>query len=177
MSIAGQLQASGRSNEARLLRDEIQRARGSLPEVAGRLKALGLEESAGESLASQERALAAIDEALRRRDPEHALFLIEQVRRTGPDWLTAARPALGIREVRVRLALDQRPSALFLLRDLTLKSEDSRAVVFAAVRAIAAEGDERTAQSLAREIVRLLPDDATAAELLKAIETPQAGGN
>lgn len=176
-TIAGQMHASGRSNEARLLRDEIQRARGSLPEVTGRLKALGLEESATESHASPERALAAIDGALRRRDPEHALFLIEQVRRAAPGWLAAMRPDLGIREVRVRLALDQRPTALFLLRDLTLKSEESRAVVFAAVRAIAAEGDERTAQSLARELVKLLPDDATAAGLLKAIETPPTAGN
>lgn len=177
VAMAGQMLTAGKANEARLLHDEVLRARGSMPAVAARLKAMGLGSSGDELRMSPERALAAIDEAMRRKDPEHALFLIEEARRVAPDWLATGRGDLGIREVRVRLALDQRPTALFLLRDLTLKSEESRAIVLKAVRTLADDGDERTALLLAREVVKLLPGDATAAQLLQELEAPRPGGD
>lgn len=172
VALARQLNEAGKTGEARLLHDEVQAGRGASPAVAAALTSLGLGGGA-EAFESAERALAAIDDALQRKDPEHALFLLEQIKRATPAWLASARAETGMAEVRVRLALDQRPAAMFALRDLVLKSEPARPVVFEAVRRLAREGDDRTAQMLARELRKLLPSDQTTADLVKEVEAPQ----
>lgn len=117
-------------------------------------------------------ALAAIDLALTRGDPENALWLIQGVHKSAPTWLAEFDPPLAMREYRARRALQQGPAAMLVFRDLVLKPGASRAAAFRLVRDYIAAQDAELALQLAREIVRLLPGEKAAAVLLREAEGP-----
>lgn len=117
-------------------------------------------------------ALAAIDLALQRHDAEHAVWLIQGVRKSSPAWLPETDPSLSMREYRARRALQQGPAAMHVFRDLVLKPGTSRAAAFRLVRDYIATGEGDLALQLAREIERLLPGEKAAAVLLREAEGP-----
>lgn len=167
--------ADGRSEEARLLHDEVAAARGAGPAVQEALAALGLRDDLATTAETAGAALAALDQSLAARRADEALRLLDYVRQKNMPWLAEARNDLAVREVRVRLALRQRTLALAALKDLTVRGGLARGAAFRLVREMIAAGETETAQLLAREIVRLLPGDAAAAKLLQEAEAPRPG--
>lgn len=172
--LAARLLARGREAEARLVRDEMLAAHAS-PSASAALERLALKDDRAASVTSAATALAEIDRALQQSRPGDALRLLDFVREKKPAWLADARAELGVREVRVWLALDQRPSALAALKDVVIRPGASRAAAFRLVRELLADGQQESALILAREIVRLLPEDKAAASLLREVEAPQPG--
>jgi hypothetical protein len=172
LDLASTLAAAGHPEAARILRAEVAAARGTLPPVADALR--GAEAvDATEVPATAAEAVAAVDAALRRDDADHALLLVAEFRRLSPHLLRDVADDLTVREIRARLQKDQRPSALFALRGLVLRPGASRMAAFTLVRDLAAAGDDQTARTLAREIVRLLPGQPAAAGLLKELDAPR----
>lgn len=169
--LAERLVQRGRATEARLLRDELAAAHPTAA-IAEALRRLPLADDLAAMTATAPAALAEIDRALRQGRPDEALRLLEHVRTKAPPWLESARAELGAAEVRVRLALDQRPRALGALKEIVIRPGASRSTAFKLVRQLLAEGQSEAALLLAREIVRLLPDDKAAATLLREAEAP-----
>ncbi len=165
--------AAGRTPAARLLHDEVAAARGELPEVQEALAALGFKDDLATTAETAAATLAALDQSLAARRAEEALRLLDYVRQKNAPWLAETRNELAVREVRVRLALRQRTLALAALKDLTVRGGLARGAAFRLVREMIAAGETETASLLAREIVRLLPEDAAAAKLLQEAETPR----
>lgn len=104
------------------------------------------------------------------REAEGVKFL-DYLRARPPGWAAAARDELTAREVRLRLALDQRTRALMAFRELVGRAGRPRAAAFRLVRELWAEGELDAAVLLAREVGRWLPDDPAAARLLSEVET------
>ncbi|MDI1320267.1 MAG: hypothetical protein PSW75_08765, partial [bacterium] len=69
--------------------------------------------------------------------------------------------------------LDQRPLALAALKELVIKGGAPRSLAFKLVRDQLARGERDNAALVAREILKLLPDDPAAARLVKEAETPR----
>lgn len=172
--LAERLARRERLGEARLLRDEILAIHPG-DAVAGAFERLALPDDLATVSATAEGALSEIERALRQSRAEDALRLIEHVRQKSPPWLADARAELGVAEVRVRLALDQRPRALVALKEVVIRPGASRALAFKLVRQLLAEGQPDTAQMLAREIARLLPEDKAAATLVREAAAPLPG--
>jgi hypothetical protein len=82
-----------------------------------------------------------------------------------PAWGLPARVELRVREIRLRLALHQVPQAVELLRELVLRPGEGRTAVFQLAREYLARDEQTSALVLARELTRLLPDNAAAAKL------------
>lgn len=172
--LGAQLAQHQRESEARVIRDELAAVR--LPvAVTQVLRTIEISDDLAKSTETAEAALAAIDRALRQGRADEARRVIDYVRQKSPAWLAASRTDLGASEVRVWLALDQRPRALTAYKELAVRSVASRSTAFKLVRALAAEGQIDSARVLARETVRLLPDDKAAANLLREIEAPRPG--
>lgn len=152
------------------LRQDLERLRASAAEKTPVPAAPVAEPAAAEEFQSSVAALSAIDQSLAGRDPDRALAQIAGVRKTAAEWLAEAEPALAMREIRARLALQQKPTAMHLLRDLAVKPGLSRAAAFRLVRELIAEREFETALALAREIVRLLPGEKAASVLLLEAE-------
>jgi hypothetical protein len=173
LELAKLLAERERFAEARLLRDEVLARHGGHAAVVAAARALALPDDLAPLLAGAPAALAAIDDALTRGRVDDALRALDYVRQQGPAWLDGARTELAIREVRVRLALRQRPLAFALFKEIVLRPGAPRSAAFKLVRDLLAGGDREPALQLAREIVRLLPDDPAAAKLLKEAEAPR----
>lgn len=174
--LAGQLARGDELALARMLHGELTVANPPAS-VSLALRQLNLPDDLVAFAASAATALAELDRALRQGRPADGLRLLEHVRRREPTWLGEARAELGVREVRLRWALDQRPLALAALKEIVIRPGASRAAAFRLVRDLIAEGDAATAQALAREIVRLLPEDKAALTLLREAEVPRPEGN
>jgi len=172
LAFARKLIGAKQEDAARLLQSEVAAARGSLPQIADALAAFGPDQRWLALTQSRESALALIDQQLARLDPDSVLALLDQLNNARPDWLEDARPSLEVREFRSRWALQQKPSALLILRNLVLKQGTRRAAAFQLVRDLIAEGDRATAQLLAKEINTLLPDDRAALKLQQEAEAP-----
>ncbi len=172
--IAAGLLARERSAEARIVHDEVAATRSSAA-VAFALQGLNLTDDLAVYAASAEAALAALDRSLSQRQPAEALRVFDYLRQKAPPWHAGARNEPAVREVKIRLALDQRPLAFAALKDLVVRSGVPRAAAFKLVRDLIAAGEADTAVLLAREIVKLLPGDVAGAKLLKEAETPRSG--
>ena len=171
--LAHELWRAGKTDEARLLHDEVAARYGSDREVAEALAALALPDELSPLLASQETALAALDRFLAGRQPEEALRVFERLDQRPPPWRAEASAELAVREVRMRFALDQRPRALIAWKDLVLRPGPPREAAFRLVRELIRNGEQEQAKLLAREVAKLLPGDAEAGKLLQEAETPQ----
>ena len=171
--LAESLLARERQSEARLVHDEVQSLRGNFTAVALGLRNLNLGDDLAGALANAEAGLAALDRELAQNRPAEALRVLEYLRQRSPVWLSASRNDLLAREVRIRLALDQRPLAMTALRELVLRPGLPRAGAFKIVRDYLADGEAERALVVAREIVKLLPNDAAAKKLLSEAEAPR----
>jgi hypothetical protein len=175
---AGDLLEQGRVREARLVHDEIAAGGDLSASVRFALSGLNLpDDSAAQQLKSAEIALAALDRLLAERQPDEAADLLAQIKQKPPAWIVEARMPLAAREVRVRLALRQRPLALTVFKDLVLRPGPPHSAAFKLVRDFLADGDAEHALLLARELSKLLPDDAEAGRLLAEAEAPRPVGN
>lgn len=172
--LGAQLAQRQREGEARVVRDELAAARPPVA-VAQALRAIEVSDDLAKSTQTAEAALAAIDRALRQGKADEARRLVDYVRQKSPAWLAASRADFGAAEVRVWLALDQRPLALGAYKELVVRAGASRSLAFKLVRGLAAEGQLESARLLARETARLLSDDKAAANLLREIEAPRPG--
>lgn len=163
--LAGTLVTRGEMDSARMISAEVTAQRGMFVPVQEALAVLDLPEDFAAELQSAEAALAALDRLLGARDTLQALRLLDHVRTRAPEWLPAARNPLLVREVRLRFDLNQRPLALAAFKDLVVPGGVARAAAFRLVRDMVAAGETERALLLAREVVRLLPDDPAAARL------------
>lgn len=173
LGLAKQLLAQRRLREARLLHDELSELTTKSPDMVAGLRSLGLEDDLASSAESAAAALAAIDRSLAKNQPAEALRIIDYVRKRAPQWVAATQAELQVREVRVRLSTDQRPAALSAFKEVLMRPGASRSAGFRLVRELLAEGEAERAQLLAREVVRLLPEDGAAQKLLKETEAPR----
>lgn len=170
--IAERMLARNRETEARLLHDEVAAVRNSIA-VAAALRGLNLSDDLSTHLGSADKTLATLDRLLGQGKSAEALRILEYVKSKSTSWWPSARDEFTVREVRIRLALDQRPLANTALKDLVIRSGVPRAAAFRLVRELITEGQSEFAIILAREVVRLLPGDPTAAKLLKEAEAPR----
>lgn len=176
LQIAAALLGEGRTAEARMLRDETMARHGGNPALVAQARALALPDDLAPLTATSAAALAAIDDALARGRTDDALRSLDYVRKQAPAWLEGARNDLVVREVRARLAMRQRPQAFTALKEIVVRSGAPRSAAFKLVRDLIARGEAEAALQVAREIVRLLPDDPAAAKLLKEAEAPRPAG-
>lgn len=163
--------------QARLIHDETVALRGDSAAVLEALASLDLKDDLAADATTAESALAALDRHLMARRPEEALRLLDYLRQKNPEWLPEARNQLGMREVRMRLALDQRPLALTALKDLTIRGGVARAAAFRLVRDYIAAGETERALLLAREIRKLLPGDPAVEKLVLEAEASRPVGS
>lgn len=173
VELAMSLKVAGKTAEADIVHDEVAEMRGSIPAVAEALAKLSSGDATAAAFTNAPAALALIDQALARHDPENALWLIERVRRTAPDWLKEIELDLATREIRGRLDAEQRVLAYGLLRDLAVKPGLRRAAAFRLVREYIAEGKAATALALAKEIERLVPGEQAVSVLVREAEVAQ----
>lgn len=171
--LAEKMLARDRTAEARILHDEVASLRGGSPAVAFALRGLNLADDLAGVLADAPTALAAVDRELAQNRAADALRILDSIKQRAPAWQAQARTDLLVREVKVRLLLDQRPLAFAALRELVLRPGLPRAAAFKLVRDFIAEGEEDRALALAREIVKHLPGDAAARKLLAEAEAPR----
>jgi hypothetical protein len=176
VAVVSRLAARGQAGDARLLFDEIKAAPAATIRVQQALRDLNLADDSVPALASQAAALAALDGHILAQQWPQAERLLKQLRDTPPEWLPAAATEIKVREVLVRLGLDQRPLAMAALKELVVKGGASRSAAFKLVRDQLARGEDESAVLLAREIVRLLPDEQAAGRLLREAEAPRPAG-
>ncbi len=176
VQVVQSLATRGRLTEARLLGEEISTASIATGRVQQALRALNLGDEAGPAVANQAAALAALDRNILAQEWAQAERLLKSLRDKPPAWLAAGTLEVKVREVQIRLGLDQRPLALSALKELVIKGGAARSAAFKLVRDLLARGENESALLLAREIGRLLPDDSAAARLLREAETPRLAG-
>ncbi|MDB6113300.1 MAG: hypothetical protein JWQ62_245, partial [Lacunisphaera sp.] len=123
--------------------------------------------------ADQTATLATLDRSILAQEWTQAERLLKYLRDKPPAWLSAGAPDVKVREVQIRLGLDQRPVALSVLKELVIKPNAPRSAAFKLVRDLLARGERETAALLAREIQKLLPDDPAAARLVREAEAPR----
>lgn len=174
VGLVGRLAARGRVADARLLSDEVVAARGATAAVQQALHDLNLADDLAAVAADQAATLAALDRDILGQQWLQADRLLKYLRDRPPAWLAAAQTDLRVREVQIRLGLDQRPLALGVLKDLVIRGGAPRSAAFKLVRDLLAREENDSAVLLAREIVKLLPEDQAAARLLLVAEAPKA---
>ena len=161
--VVQRLAARGRLADARLLADEIAAAPAATARVQQALHDLNLADDLAGVAENQAAALAALDRGILTQEWTQAERLLKYLRDKPPAWLPAGATEVKVREVEIHLGLDQRPLALAALKDLAIKSGAPRSAAFKLVRDLLARGERESAALLAREIVRLIPDDPAAA--------------
>ncbi|WP_438479428.1 hypothetical protein [Oleiharenicola lentus] len=172
--VVARLSALKRTADARLLYEELSSAKNSSARLQQALRDLNLGDDLAAIVASQTKTLDSLDGWIVAQEWAQAERLLKYLReKQAPEWLAGAAHLVKMREVQVRLGLGQRPAALAAFRDLVLKNGVPRSTAFALVRTEIAHGDHDTAKFLAREVVRLLPDDQAASKLLKETEVPE----
>lgn len=176
VQVVQRLAARGRLEEARLLAEEIGAAPAATVRVQQALRALNLADDVAAAVATPSQALAALDRSILAQEWAQADRLLKHLRDKPPAWLAAGAPEVKVREVQVRLGLDQRPVALAALKELVIKGGASRSAAFKLVRDLLARDEQEPALVLAREIGRLLPDDPAAARLVREAESPRPAG-
>jgi cellulose synthase operon protein C len=174
VAVAAQLLARDRPAEARLLHDEIAGSRYAGEAVKRSLRTLKLTDDLAAVAASQAAALAALDRYVLTQEWVQAGRILKYLETNPPAWLPMATVEIKVREVQIRLGLDQRPLALAALKELTGQPGAPRSAAFKLVRDFLARGETETGRLLAREIARLLPDNPAALKLLKEAEAPIA---
>lgn len=170
--VVQRLSARGQVGDARLLFDEIKGAPATSIRVQQALHELNFGDDTVPAMASLAALLAALDAQIRAQQWPQAERQLKQLRENPPVWLAAGASEVKVREVPIRLGLDQRPLALAALKDLVVKGGASRSAAFKLVRDSLARGEHESALLLAREIARLLPDEPAAVRLLREAETP-----
>lgn len=173
VQVVQRLAARGRVEEARLLAEEIGPAPAATVRVRQALRDLNLGDDVAAAVGTQAAALAALDRSILAQEWAHADLLLKSLRDKPPSWLTAGGTEVKVREVQVRLGLDQRPLALTALKELVIKGGAARGAAFKLVRDLLARNEPDSAQVLAREIGRLLPDDVAATRLIREAEAPR----
>ena len=158
--------------EARLLYDEIAAAPSATERIQQALLGLKLTDDLAAVAANEMSTLAAFDRHILTQEWVQAESLLKYLVAKPPAWLAAAQSQVKVREIQIRLGLDQRPMALAALQDLTSKSGAPRSAAFKLIRDLLARGEKKTALLLAREIARLLPDNPAAVKLLKTAAGP-----
>lgn len=176
VQVVQRLAARGRVDEARLLAEEIGAAPAATVRVQQALRALNLADDVAAAVATQAVALAALDRNILAQEWAQADRLLKHLRDKPPAWLAAGAPEVRVREVQVRLGLDQRPLALAALKELVVRGGTSRGAAFRLVRDLLARDEQESALVLAREIGRLLPDDTAATRLVREAESPRPAG-
>jgi hypothetical protein len=176
VQVAQRLAARGRPEEARLLAEEIGAAPAATIRVQQALRALNLADDLAVIMATLEASLTALDRSILAQEWAQADRLLKYLRDKPPAWLTAGMSEVKLREVQVRLGLDQRPLALAALKELVIKGGASRSAAFKLVRDLLARDEPESALMLAREIGRLLPDDMAASRLVREAESPRPTG-
>lgn len=172
VALVSRLVTRERGADARVLADEIAAAPTASVRVRQALTALNLSDDLAAFAAGQAAAIGALDRWILAQEWAQAERLLRYLRDKPPAWLAAGTTELKVREVQVRLGLDQRPLALAALRELVLKGGASRSAAFKLVRDLLARGEQDHAGVIAREILRLLPGDPAATRLVKEAETP-----
>ncbi|MFI5336078.1 MAG: hypothetical protein ACHQ5A_04800 [Opitutales bacterium] len=176
VALARDYLARHRPAEARLLHDAIAAQPGLLPAVRDALATLDLPDDLSVAAVSPASALAALDQYFARRQYADADRLLTYLRDRKPDWLASAATDLAVREVPLRFALDQRPLAMSVFKEIVVLPGAPRSAAFRLVRDLLARGDPEQARLLAQETVRLLPDQPAAAKLLQEVEKAGAPG-
>ncbi len=171
-ALAQRLVDQKRPDHARLLLDELA-GRPRSGQLQSALAGLNLPDDQAEHMAGAEAALAALDRWISTGQWTQAERLLAAIKNRPPAWAGGAATDLKVREVQMRLGLDQRPAALAALKEIVIKAGAARAAAFKLVRDYAVAGEQDTATLLAREIARLLPGDAAADKLLKEAQTPR----
>ena len=158
---------------ARLLHDEVLARFGNKVRVVAALRVLNLPDDLAAYVATGAATLSTLDQWIDTSRYAQAERLLVYVRNKPPAWVEAENFELKVREVRLRFALDQQPAGLTVFREVVLRPGASRSAAFRLVREMAARGEPVQAAVLAAEIVRLLPEDAAAAKLLKDVKVPR----
>lgn len=151
---------------ASMLRQEVATHGTKSTAVAARLEAANWEDSAWRSVRTGPSALAGLDEALARRDPDQVVRLISLVKRQGPDWLAVHAGAISLREAQARLQLHQRSAAAALIRDVVRRSAADRKAAERMIRDLALAGNYDDAVFFATEWKAFRPEDEDAIVLL-----------
>ncbi|MDI1334795.1 MAG: hypothetical protein PSU94_01300 [Lacunisphaera sp.] len=159
--------------DARLLADEIAAAPTATARVKQALHDLNLADDLAALVADQAAAVSELDRWILAQEWAQAERLLKSLRDKPPAWLATGAADVKVREVQVRLGLDQRPLALAALKELVIKGGAPRSLAFKLVRDQLARGERDNAALVAREILKLLPDDPAAARLVKEAETPR----
>lgn len=167
VALARELIGQNRMTEARCVRDVVAGQPGITPAVREALGALNLPDDFAAQAANAPAALAALDQSLAAHQYAQAEALLDYLKANQLDWMAAARTDLAVREVQVRLGLDQRPLAYAVWKEIGIRAGASRSAAFKLVRDLRARGEVENAQLLAKELVRLLPEDPAVAKLLK----------
>jgi hypothetical protein len=176
VSVVQQLAERNQPGDARLLLDEINGAPTATVRVQQALRDLKLVDEPAATTDTPAAALAALDRSILAQEWPQGERLLKLLREKPPAWLAATEPELKVREVQVRLGLDQRPLALAAFKELVVKGGAPRSAAFKLVRDLLARGEGADALLLAREVSRLLPDDPAAARLVKEAEAPRPAG-
>ncbi len=176
VTVVSQLAARNQLADARLLYDEINGAATATVRVQQALRDLKLLDEATPDIGTPAATLAALDRSILAQEWPQGERLLKLLRDKPPDWLAAAEPEVKVREVQVRLGLDQRPLALTAFKELVIKGGAPRSAAFKLVRDLLARDENVHALLLAREISRLLPDDQAAVRLVKEAEAPRPAG-
>jgi hypothetical protein len=172
VALVSRLAARDRPADARLLADEIAAAPAVTVRIRQALHDLNLADDLALLVADQTAAVGALDRWILTQEWAQAERLLRALRDKPPRWLTAGNAEVKIREVEVRLGLDQRPLAVAALKELVIKGGVARGLAFRLVRDQLARGERDHAILVAREILKLLPDDPAATRLVKEAETP-----
>lgn len=172
VKIAGAFAKEKRLAAARVLHDELLARFSGNIRVFVALRNLALPDDLAAATVDAEGTLRSLDLALETSQFAQAERMIDYLRDKPPSWLASVKHEVQVREVRLRLALDQQPLALAAFRPVALQPGASRSAAFRLTRETLARGKPVQAATLASEIVRLLPDDQAAAKLLKEILAP-----
>lgn len=173
VALVPRLVARNRPTDARVLADVISAAPGATARVRQALQKLHLADDLAAVAADQATAMEALDRWILAQEWAQAERLLKALRDKPPEWLAAGTTGLKVREVQVRLGLDQRPVALAALKELVLRPGAPRSAAFKLVRDLLARGERDNAVLLAREIQKLLPGDAAATRLVGEAEAPR----
>ncbi len=173
VALVTRLAARDRPGEARLLAEEIAAAPFASVRVRLALQALNLADDLAPLAMSQSAAIAALDRWILAQEWVQAERLLKSLREKPPAWLAADPVELKVCEVQVRLGLGQRPLALAGLKELVIKGGAPRSAAFKLVRDLLARGERDNAGLLAREVLKLMPDDPPATRLVKEAEAPR----
>ncbi len=170
--LAADLAAGKHLAAARMLHDELRGKFSGNIRVFVALRELKLPDDLLPTTAVAASTLRTLDQWLDTRQLAQAERVFNYLRDQPPRWFASSKAEVQVREVRLRLALDQQPKALAVFREVVLRPGASRSTAFRLVHETLARGEQAHALVLATEIVRLLPDNPTAAKLLRKVQAP-----